>query len=81
MSKYDSRQILDVKKLESIKMKKEYLEGIRDNILKPELSKQTYKNPLYDSRIKWAKRKIIKKPNNSVYVENIRIKLLQKKHK
>ena len=71
MSKDDLKQQLKSKKLEDIKTKKDYLNGIRNNILKSGLNKPTYKNPLYDNRITWVRRKIIKKPNNIIFLINL----------
>ena len=81
MSKDDLKQQLKSKKLEDIKIKKDYLDGIRNNILKSGLNKPKYKNPLYDNRITWAKRKIIKKSNNFEDVEIIQSELLGKRSK
>ena len=76
-----SKEQLKSKKLKDIKIKKDYLDGIRNNILKSGLSKPTYKNPLYDNRITWVRRKIIKKPNNFEDVEIIQSELLGKRSK
>ena len=81
MSKDDLKQQLKSKKLEDIKIKKDYLDGIRNNILKSGLNKPIYKNPLCDNRITWAKRKIIKKTNNFEDVEIIQSELLGKRSK